>query len=62
MIAPWKAEPPKELNKPVGCLQCRNSGFLGRAGDTTFSGLNHVEPVQQSQGLLLSRGIQFQKD
>jgi len=32
MMAPWKAEPPKEIHKAVGCLECRNSGFLGRAG------------------------------
>ena len=25
------AEPPKQLNKPVGCLECRNSGYMGRA-------------------------------
>ena len=32
LMAPWKAEAPKTLNKAVGCLECRNSGFLGRAG------------------------------
>jgi len=32
LMAPWKADPPPHMNKPVGCLECRNSGFLGRAG------------------------------
>jgi len=32
LMAPWKAEVPKTMNKAVGCLECRNSGFLGRAG------------------------------
>ncbi len=32
LMSPWKAEPPKQINKAVGCLECRNSGFLGRAG------------------------------
>ncbi len=32
LMSPWKAEPPKYMNSPVGCLECRNSGFLGRAG------------------------------
>ena len=32
LMAPWKAEPPKQLNKAVGCLECRNSGYMGRAG------------------------------
>jgi len=32
LMLPWKAEPPAQINKPVGCLECRNSGYLGRAG------------------------------
>jgi len=32
LMLPWKAEPPEQINKAVGCLECRNSGFLGRAG------------------------------
>jgi len=32
LMSPWKAEPPATMNKAVGCLECRNSGFLGRAG------------------------------
>jgi general secretion pathway protein E len=32
MMAPWKAEPPATVNKAVGCLECRNTGYLGRAG------------------------------
>jgi len=32
LMAPWKAEPPATINKAVGCLECRNTGFLGRAG------------------------------
>ena len=32
LMSPWKAEAPSQLHKPVGCLECRQSGFLGRAG------------------------------
>ena len=32
LMAPWKADAPETINKPVGCLECRNSGYLGRAG------------------------------
>lgn len=32
LIAPWKSEPPKTIKKAVGCLQCRDTGFYGRAG------------------------------
>jgi general secretion pathway protein E len=29
---PWKAPTPKHFVKPVGCLECRNTGYLGRQG------------------------------
>lgn len=32
LMAPWKSEAPAHINQPVGCLECRNSGFMGRAG------------------------------
>ncbi|WP_198264103.1 GspE/PulE family protein [sulfur-oxidizing endosymbiont of Gigantopelta aegis] len=32
MVKPWKSELPKKVYKPVGCLECRNTGFLGRIG------------------------------
>lgn len=32
LITPWKSAAPKTINKAVGCLQCRSSGFYGRAG------------------------------
>lgn len=32
LMAPWKAPLPEYLHKAEGCLECRNTGFLGRAG------------------------------
>ena len=32
LMAPWKAEPPAATARPVGCLECRQTGYLGRAG------------------------------
>ncbi|MCG8611507.1 MAG: GspE/PulE family protein, partial [Pseudomonadales bacterium] len=32
LVSPWKAGPPKNPHKPVGCLECRNTGYRGRAG------------------------------
>jgi general secretion pathway protein E len=29
---PWTVPVPKKLGKPVGCLECRNTGYLGRLG------------------------------
>ncbi len=32
MVRPWKSEPPKRIYQPVGCIECRNTGFMGRVG------------------------------
>src|SRR5216684_3153039 len=32
LVAPWKANRPAKLAKPVGCLECRMTGFMGRVG------------------------------
>jgi len=32
MVAPWKANRPAKVCKPVGCLECRMTGYLGRVG------------------------------
>jgi len=32
LVAPWKAAPPAVTYKPVGCLECRMTGFMGRIG------------------------------
>jgi general secretion pathway protein E len=31
-VAPWKAKRPEHVYLPTGCLECRNTGFLGRIG------------------------------
>jgi len=32
LISCWSAKNPRKIYKPVGCLECRNTGYLGRAG------------------------------
>ena len=32
ITAPWRAEKPAEVMMPVGCLECRMTGYLGRIG------------------------------
>ena len=32
LTRPWKASMPKQVYHPVGCLECRNTGYYGRAG------------------------------
>jgi general secretion pathway protein E len=41
MVAPWKVAVPEFVYKAVGCLECRNTGFLGREG------IYEVMPVSQ---------------
>jgi general secretion pathway protein E len=31
-VAPWKAKRPGHVYRPVGCLECRNTGYSGRIG------------------------------
>lgn len=49
LMAPWKTAAPERINKAVGCEQCRDTGFLGRAGiyeilEMTPSLQQHVLP------------------
>lgn len=32
LVTPWKVKSPHQLYRPVGCLECRNTGYLGRQG------------------------------
>jgi len=32
LIAPWKMALPKNMYQPVGCLECRDTGYRGREG------------------------------
>jgi general secretion pathway protein E len=32
LVAPWKAGKPESVYRPVGCLDCRMTGYMGRVG------------------------------
>jgi len=32
LVKPWKAHKPDTIQSPVGCLECRNTGYMGRVG------------------------------
>ncbi|MBU2886601.1 type II/IV secretion system protein [Gilvimarinus agarilyticus] len=32
LVSPWKVNIPEKVYRPVGCLECRNTGYLGRQG------------------------------
>ena len=45
LTAPFKAKPPAKICVPVGCLECRDTGYLGRMG--IYELLTMSETVQQ---------------
>ncbi len=32
LTQPWKVKPPAKVYRPVGCQECRNTGYMGRQG------------------------------
>ncbi len=42
LVSPWKATQPAEAYQPAGCLECRNTGYLGRQG------LYEIMPITES--------------
>jgi general secretion pathway protein E len=32
LVAPWRSNVPDKIYKPVGCLECRRTGYMGRTG------------------------------
>ena len=32
LVHPWKAKKPEKVYEPVGCLECRDTGYQGRMG------------------------------
>ncbi len=32
LVTPWKVNTPASINRPVGCLECRQTGYRGRVG------------------------------
>ena len=32
IVAPWRSNVPESVYRPVGCLECRHTGYMGRTG------------------------------
>jgi len=63
LVAPWKSKHPARLYKPVGCLECRMTGYMGRVGiyETLLfsSSLKHL--IGQNADLALLREAAFKE-
>ena len=51
LTQPWKAVAPKKIYKPVGCLECRNTGYKGRQG------IYEILPLTETIQELLDDGL-----
>ncbi|MCK5696633.1 MAG: type II/IV secretion system protein [Gammaproteobacteria bacterium] len=53
IVKPWKSKLPKKVYKPGGCIECRNTGYLGRVG------LFEMLPLSRKFKQLLSRDAEL---
>ena len=53
LLAPWKAKQPERVKAPVGCLECRKTGYMGRMGIYEVMPLSQQlkDMISQSAGL-----------
>jgi general secretion pathway protein E len=49
ILAPFKAPPPEHVYRPVGCLECRNTGYKGRIG------IYEIMPLDRELKQLITR-------
>lgn len=45
LVQPWKSNAPAKVYRPVGCLECRQTGFLGRVG--LYEMMTYTSPLKQ---------------
>jgi general secretion pathway protein E len=56
LVAPWKSKHPAKLYKPVGCLECRMTGFLGaRLREQAFK--DGMKPLRISGAMKVGAGL-----
>ena len=56
LTQPWKAEPPEVVKMPKGCLECRDTGYLGRIGIYEVMPLSHtIQSIINNNGADINR-------
>ena len=63
LVAPWKSKHPARLYKPVGCLECRMTGYMGRVGIYETLLFSHALKglVSQNADLVALRELAFKE-
>jgi len=55
LVAPWRSPAPHTVYAPVGCLECRRTGYMGRTG------LVELLMMSDAIRLLVARGSELQE-
>ncbi|MBA56360.1 MAG: type II secretion system protein E [Pseudomonadales bacterium] len=53
LISPWKGKQPEKIKAPVGCLECRKTGYMGRVG------IYEVMPLSQDLKDMISHNAEL---
>ena len=53
LISPWKGKKPEKIKAPVGCLECRKTGYMGRVG------IYEVMPLSQDLKDMISHNAEL---
>lgn len=63
LVRPWKVKSPEQLYRPTGCLECRNTGFLGRQGIYEILPVNEsIKPLINADADISALRIQAMKE
>jgi len=55
LVAPWKITAPAAIQRPVGCLECRDTGYLGRQG------IYEILPLDRAAARHVTTGMDLQE-
>jgi MSHA biogenesis protein MshE len=55
LVSPWKSNMPTQLYRPVGCLECRMTGYAGRIG------IYEIMPMTQEMKKLVAARAELSK-
>lgn len=55
LTQPWRAPLPKEFYQPAGCLECRQTGYIGRSGVYEILELSSAMVRQITEGCELEQ-------
>ena len=45
LVKPWKVAKPNKVFRAVGCLECRNTGYMGRQGIYELLSMVRISPI-----------------